>query len=198
MRIGLISDTHIPTMGAAPPAQVALAFEGVELILHAGNIYRPDVLDWLEGIAPVKAAGSSDGERPEHPQGFSMECQGDPRVAPQQVMQAEGHTIGVVNNLLLRGMNDDVGPGVIGAHLRRRPDLSFPGMVERFFGALVDIVVFGRTNFAMVEEHQGVLFINPGSPSLPRNLRKLGSVAVLDLWPEGAEVRIVDLASLGE
>ncbi|MGO9058450.1 MAG: metallophosphoesterase family protein [Candidatus Binataceae bacterium] len=29
----------------------------------------------------------------------------------------------------------------------------------------MDIVVFGYTHEAMVETHQGVLFVNPGSPS---------------------------------
>jgi hypothetical protein len=28
MKIGLISDTHIPSMGAEPPSQVVRAFEG--------------------------------------------------------------------------------------------------------------------------------------------------------------------------
>jgi predicted phosphodiesterase len=55
MRIGLISDTHSPAMGVHPPEQVARAFEGVDLILHAGDIYSSDCLDWLELIAPVIA-----------------------------------------------------------------------------------------------------------------------------------------------
>ena len=62
MKLGIISDTHIP--GGAPevPTQVIKAFKGVDLILHAGNIYTSDVLDWLEQIAPVKAVGSMDGD----------------------------------------------------------------------------------------------------------------------------------------
>ena len=38
MKIGLIADTHIPSMGAEPPSQVVQAFEGVDLILHAGHV----------------------------------------------------------------------------------------------------------------------------------------------------------------
>ena len=48
--IGVISDTH----GLVRP-QVAEAFRGVELILHAGDIGGADALAELGRIAPVKA-----------------------------------------------------------------------------------------------------------------------------------------------
>ena len=70
-------------------------------------------------------------------------------------------------------------------------------MVESVFGTPVDIVIFGRTLEAMVEEHDGILFVNPGSPTIPRNLMKLGQVAILDLTSESREAKIIDLATLG-
>ena len=99
----------------------------------------------------------------------------------------------MVNNLELDRLSDDVLPGVIGS--ARLPMGSLPMIVEEFFGTPVDIVVFGRTLYPMVEEHDGVLFINPGSPSLPRNLMKLGNVALLDLTPNDRNARIIDLAN---
>lgn len=61
MKIGVISDTHIPTLGASLPVGVEKAFEGVELILHAGDITGQAVLDALSAIAPVEAvAGNMD------------------------------------------------------------------------------------------------------------------------------------------
>ena len=192
MRIGLISDTRV-LRGEDVPKEVLLAFEGVDLILHAGGIHAPEVLDWLEQIAPVKAVGRVQGGQAERPEPFSLESEGDPRVAEQQVLQLEGHTIGMVNNLELGGFSDDIFPGVIEA--RRLPDGSLPMIVEEFFGTPVSIVVFGRTLDALVEEHQGVLFINPGSPSIPKNLVKLGNVAILHLTPGDREATIVDLAA---
>lgn len=47
-RIGLISDTH----GLMRPEAVS-ALQGVELILHAGDIGKPDILEQLQAIAPV-------------------------------------------------------------------------------------------------------------------------------------------------
>ena len=60
MRIGLISDTHIPDVARAIPRNVSRAFSGVDLILHAGDIQLASVLDELERIAPVLAARGDD------------------------------------------------------------------------------------------------------------------------------------------
>ena len=49
--VGVISDTHNPSVGVLPPPEVAIAFQGVDVILHAGDIYVPSCLDWLEAIA---------------------------------------------------------------------------------------------------------------------------------------------------
>lgn len=55
-RIGLISDTH----GLLRPEAVAL-LAGSDLIIHAGDIGRPEVLDALRSLAPVIAVrGNND------------------------------------------------------------------------------------------------------------------------------------------
>ena len=48
--IGVISDTH----GLLRPEAVQ-ALRGVSLILHAGDVGKPEILDELREIAPVKA-----------------------------------------------------------------------------------------------------------------------------------------------
>jgi putative phosphoesterase len=54
--IGLISDTH----GLVRPA-VHEALKGVEIILHAGDVGGPEILDELKLIAPVRAVfGNTD------------------------------------------------------------------------------------------------------------------------------------------
>ena len=76
MLIGLISDTHIPEAASELPPKVYKAFRDVDLILHGGDMHIIDVLDWLEGIAPVLGAkGNGDGGplRPPFPEN-------DPRV----------------------------------------------------------------------------------------------------------------------
>jgi uncharacterized protein len=57
VRIGVVSDTH----GLLRP-EVVEAFEGVEHILHAGDVGSLDVLVRLEALAPVTAVvGNTDG-----------------------------------------------------------------------------------------------------------------------------------------
>jgi len=48
--VGLISDTH----GLLRPKAVA-ALSGVDCILHAGDVGKPEILDELRAIAPVTA-----------------------------------------------------------------------------------------------------------------------------------------------
>lgn len=57
--VGVISDTH----GLVRPEAVA-ALKGAGLIIHAGDIGSPEVLDALENIAPVRAVrGNNDHQR---------------------------------------------------------------------------------------------------------------------------------------
>jgi len=55
MLIGLISDTHIPDRAKEIPQKVIDSFKDVELILHAGDLTSPEVIEELEKIAPVMA-----------------------------------------------------------------------------------------------------------------------------------------------
>ena len=84
--IGLISDTH----GMLRPS-VHRAFEGVDLIIHAGDVGGADILDELRMIAPVQAvSGNTDPP-------------GDPGLQEQLVVQhggvdihvSHGHELGV-------------------------------------------------------------------------------------------------------
>lgn len=61
MLIGLISDTHITPKRGKLPEKIFEIFDGVDLILHAGDITVLEVLDDLSRIAPVTAVlGNND------------------------------------------------------------------------------------------------------------------------------------------
>jgi putative phosphoesterase len=60
--IGLISDTHIPVRARSIPKKVFEVFEGVDFIVHAGDLVELSVIDELEQLAPVLAVyGNMDG-----------------------------------------------------------------------------------------------------------------------------------------
>lgn len=52
MKIGVISDTHIPRQAKELPKIIFDHFKGVDLILHAGDLCIPSVLDELRQITP--------------------------------------------------------------------------------------------------------------------------------------------------
>jgi putative phosphoesterase len=57
--VGLISDTHIPSRAKAIPNEVFEIFNGVSLILHAGDLTQLSVIDELQQLAPVVAVSGN-------------------------------------------------------------------------------------------------------------------------------------------
>ena len=94
MLIGLLSDTHIRLPGHRVglstltteelPQKVLEVLQGVDLILHAGDIYSLPILDELQTIAPVLAAEGDDDP---------FESTNDRRVKPEHFITVEGVTI---------------------------------------------------------------------------------------------------------
>lgn len=62
LRVAVISDTHAPRFWKAVPSAVADQLAGIDLILHAGDVCVPSVLDELATFAPVHVVqGNNDG-----------------------------------------------------------------------------------------------------------------------------------------
>ncbi|MBI4267237.1 MAG: metallophosphoesterase family protein, partial [Chloroflexi bacterium] len=155
IRIGLISDTHIPSVSKILPPHVKEALKGSDLILHAGDIYLPKVLDDLESIAPVLAAhGNDDGDFPQ-----------DQRIKNNHIISINGFSLGLTH----RG------------YWPRPLHNSRDEIITREFGRLVDIVVYGDSHVAMVESYNNTLLVNPGSPTSPGHVLKLGTVGLLEI-----------------
>jgi uncharacterized protein len=93
LRIGLISDTH----GLLRPS-VFEALEGVDRILHAGDVGRPDILAELEAIAPVDAVyGNTDSVSLHAALSVQLVMELEGRV----VVLTHGHALGAPNPLNL-------------------------------------------------------------------------------------------------
>jgi putative phosphoesterase len=177
MRIGLIADTHYPEAGPLWD-EAYEALRGVDLILHAGDLHTLDILDWLEErcAAPVLAVrGNGDdggGGRPI--------CPDDARLLPAQVFTAEGVTVGLVHDATLPEWP---------------PHRTLESIMDHYFGRPVDVFVHGDTHVESIEEMRGVLLVNPGSPTFPRNLtRRPGTLGFLELERGEARAWIHQLA----
>jgi putative phosphoesterase len=180
MKIGLISDTHIPEAMQQLPSQVRTVFTGVDLILHAGDLHCLDVLNWLEEIAPVLACrGNGDdgsGGRPVVPE--------DPRLRDTVVVRGAGFTIGLVHDVL---------------DPHEFPHWPIERTMEVYFGRHTDLIVCGHTHVECINHYNGVLVINPGSPTFPHNYSaQPGTVALLTLTAHrrGGAVTVYDLKTL--
>jgi putative phosphoesterase len=94
MFIGVLSDTHVRVPGTRAglssltaenlPVQIRDVFRGVDLIMHAGDIYTLPVLDMLETIAPVMASEGDDDP---------FEVVNDRRVRHEQILEVGKITI---------------------------------------------------------------------------------------------------------
>ena len=62
VHVGVVSDTHAPRFWKGLPERVAEELRGVDLVLHAGDVCVPSVLDELAALAPVHVVlGNNDG-----------------------------------------------------------------------------------------------------------------------------------------
>jgi putative phosphoesterase len=177
MRIGLISDTHIPEACEHLPPRVFEVFRGVDLVMHAGDVYVNRVLDELAQIAPVMAAlGNGD----EGLDGHQFKLVPDPRVKTAHLLQVDKLKIGL-------------------AHALPTPDETsdrvFINAMLTHFGGPVDVLVQGHSHLEGVVRFGPTLVINPGSATLPRNLVGVpGTVGILEISPAGqVSVEIISL-----
>lgn len=170
--IGLLSDTHIPEVSKELPLELMDAFKGVDLILHAGDIYTSSLLDDLERIAPVIAASGDDD--------YTV-TQLDKRVKEKHVLKLEGQTLWLVHE---------------------RPYYLFPPYSRWLKSKMhpeqdtedsPNIVVFGHGHHPDVQNVDDILLINPGSPNFPDYRHALGTIGILNINAGKADVRIVQL-----
>ena len=162
MRVGLITDTHIPDVASELPPQLADAFHDVELILHAGDIYDLSVVDDLERIAPVLAVLGDD----DHPN-----LAQDGRIKKEQMLELAGYRVWLMHE----------GPWFRRLSVRKEDHTP-------------DVIVHGHSHDARIRTLDGgILTVGSGSATFLNYKRGPGSVAILELGPDGPQANIVRL-----
>jgi len=185
-RIGLIADNHSRSADGGDLPRAAIdALQGMDLILHCGDPGNVGTLDRLATLAPVLAVpgGHVEGGRGRE----------DERFAPAtRVVDVGGVRIGVIHEIHKYGIEVHGAPEGQLAF----PDAPMDEILTSKFGRPVEVVAFGGTHFDMVVHYQGVLLVNPGSPTLPARRSapdELGTVAVLEVDKGVVNVRVVRL-----
>lgn len=135
MKIGVLSDTHIPNRARGLPREIFEVFQDVNLILHAGDLVQEEVLLDLLSLAPVEAvAGNMDP--------LDLER----RLGEKKLLDLAGVRVGLIH-----------GYGAKGKTMERA--------YQAFAGEEPRAVVFGHSHQPCNTLYRGVLMFNPGSPT---------------------------------
>lgn len=146
--LGLIADAHIhPDNGVALPDAVLDAFRGVDAIVALGDMGEPSVLDALSRAAPLFAVRGLD------------DAAGDARVrSARRVISNGRYTLGAVFDGTRHGLLESSDPFAAVAGLE--------AAVRAAFGTRVDVLLCASSHKPFVAQADGVLVVNPGSPTL--------------------------------
>jgi putative phosphoesterase len=149
--VGVVSDTH-----GRLPSQVLQAFEGVSMIIHAGDLNTPQVLaQFRQANRLAVVRGNTD----HHDQ---------LRLLPlSEVIQVGEVFIYVIHDLL---------------------DMELDPRAAGF-----DVVIHGHLHVPEVRSRQGVLYLNPGSPTFPRRGSR-PSVALLRIKDGQVKAEVLPLS----
>jgi hypothetical protein len=162
MKVGVVSDTHLPRFGDRLPAGLrrGLGEEGVELILHLGDFTGPAIPGLFETLAPLEAvAGNND------PPALVR------RFGRRKVLTLGGVRIGMVH-----------GDGTRGTTMSRS--------LGSFEKDRVDVICFGHSHQPVCEQRGGIWLVNPGSPTDKRTQPRY-SYAILEIRRSRVAPRLV-------
>ena len=144
----MIADTHCPEFLAELPEGVPVAFQGVDVILHAGDVNERSTLERLASIAPVEAVrGDHDGRLPDLPRTRELTVEG------KRVVIVHGERSRWIEepNTLLWTLS-------LGFFV---PNRGLPRALRRRFPD-ADVIVYGHTHRPRMDLINGALVFNPG------------------------------------
>ena len=183
--VGVMADSHLPFRLKSLPRQIFTIFEGVDLILHAGDVDQVDYLAELEQLAPVYAVRGnlhftdlSDGGLGTLPLDLQLE------IAGHKVVVNHGGWSGFLSlagDWFMEKIFDpsrlSVNRRIANRLLRRYPE--------------ADVLIFGHSHYPYEMQQGRQLLFNPGGVCPYRQFP--ASVGKLKLCPNSVEAYVVQL-----
>lgn len=164
IRIGVVSDTHLVRPTRRLPAKVLAHLQECDVIFHAGDVCSEWVIETLSEIAPVHAVyGNND----------SWELQ--ERLPRERFYTAGAHRLALIHGHAIEG---------------DKPMTARNVALDRMRG-LVDCVIYGHSHRPEIDTREGLLMINPGSPTQPR-WAPSATFAVVHIG-ESIEAQLIDV-----
>lgn len=136
MKIGVISDTHIPTDAVEIPREVLDDLKSADMVIVAGDLVAPEVLNTLRRVCrDVRGVWGNMDE-------FEVR-----RILPEKdIIEVGKFRIGVI-------------------HGYGHPNGLVNFVTQAFKDKEVDMIIFGHSHTPLNEKKGRILYFNPGSPT---------------------------------
>ncbi len=168
MLIGLLSDTHI----RLPGYRAALS-------QLSANKLPPQIREAFHSVELILHAGDV----------YSLPILDElERIAPVLAAEGDDDPFEVMNDKRVKLKHVITAEGVIIWLAHQYEIWSLDGLEKS-----ADVIVFGHTHRAALDNHKGIIRINPGSPTFPGYEYKLGTVGLLTITSGKAEAQIIQL-----
>jgi len=168
--IGVLSDTHVPHRLPALPPGVLNHFKGCEMILHAGDVEDPHILEPLRAIAPVHAVrGNVHWQYSTGTHDHGLPAEVTVRIGSHTLWMTHGHLnfgytmLDKLIHLGARPTRARINQSIIKRLARARPQEA-------------NIVVFGHSHQLCGVWQDGALFYNPGAVCMDMRITGLPTV----------------------
>ena len=136
MKIGVLSDTHMPEKANALPLKLCAELKKCDMVIHVGDMVTMEVPQALEKLCP----------------NFKAVCGNmDPGQIRNKFPEKEIIEVGKFR----LGVKHGLGP----------PDKLKAMLKETFKNDKVDMIIFGHSHNPLSEVEDGIIFFNPGSPT---------------------------------
>ncbi len=169
MKIGVISDTHGDTRAWEKSVKY---FDGASFILHSGDVLYHGVFNPILDSYNGKALAEMINKSPV-PLVFARgNCDSD-----VDQMALEYPIESLITETVIDGLN------ILIHHGDKYPNKDLADKYKP------DIIISGHTHVFGIERYKDTIFLNPGSPSLPKNPEQIPTVAVIN----DGKIRILDL-----
>jgi uncharacterized protein len=136
MKIGVLSDTHMPEKAQQLPAKLCAELKTCDMVIHVGDMVTMEVAQALQKICP----------------NFKAVCG---NMDPGQIRNKFPEKAIIEAGKFRLGVKHGFGP----------PDKLRQIMKEAFKADKVDMIIFGHSHSPLCEKDGEIIFFNPGSPT---------------------------------
>jgi putative phosphoesterase len=161
MKIGVLSDTHIPYTTRTLPQNVLDLLSKMDAIIHAGDFQDPSVIETLRSLADFYGVyGNMD----------PLEIR---NILPEKrVVSLAGFSIGIT-------------------HGWGSPNRLEDRILTSFVGEKLDAIVYGHSHRASNNKKGHILFFNPGTPTDTRFAKNTSiGILTLDKFINGEIIKL--------